>query len=295
MARSPFRVMRPFTVSFSGGRTSAYMLWRILDAYDGELPADTHVLFANTGKERDETLDFIHEIETRWGVNVRWLEYDGDNRNRTRNVKEVSYETAHRRDQPGSPFERLIGEAAQLPNPVARTCTVQLKTKTMRRWLESQGWNRDFYRRTAIGIRADEDDRTIGIQADCPQYVTPVFPLVAARITVADVMRFWRKQPFDLRLGQHEGNCDMCFLKSRAKLVRIARDNPGMIDWWLKMERSKEGLTEKPGGAKFREDRTFAEIAEAARQGLLFDDGPDDEVPCACAAGPADWRDDDDD
>jgi 3'-phosphoadenosine 5'-phosphosulfate sulfotransferase (PAPS reductase)/FAD synthetase len=60
----------PALISFSGGRTSGYMLWHILDAYDGKLPDDVHVCFANTGKEREETLRFVHECGSRWGVSL---------------------------------------------------------------------------------------------------------------------------------------------------------------------------------------------------------------------------------
>jgi len=280
--------MRPFTVSFSGGRTSAYMLRQILDAYGGTLPPDCFVLFANTGKERDETLDFIHEIEIRWDVPIRWLQYAGDNRDKTRNWKEVNYETAHRTGEPNSPFDLLLGETETLPNVMARFCTVQLKVKTMRRFLEAQGWDRDFFRRTAIGIRADESDRAVQIRADCPSYVAPVFPLIEDRVTKPDVLKFWKKQPFDLQLGDHEGNCDGCFLKSRGKLVRIARSRPDLIDWWARWEKAKVGTATT--GSKFREDRTYAGIIEAARQSLMFDDD-DDEIPCACVAGVGDWCD----
>lgn len=289
MARSPFRIMRPFTVSFSGGRTSAYMLRRILDAYGGVLPPDAFVLFANTGKERDETLDFVHEVETRWGVPIRWLEYRAG-----RQWAEVDYATAHRTAEPGSPFEALINDSTVLPNPVARNCTQTLKIKVMRWFLISQGWDRDFHRRDAIGIRADESDRTFGISADKPAYVTPEFPLISAGITEPDVMRFWRKQSFDLKLGQHEGNCDLCFLKSRRKLAAIIRGRPELADWWVRMEAAKG----KGGGSgyRFRDDRTYLGLIDAARQGLMFDDmGDDDEIPCTCAAGPGDWADDGED
>ena len=58
MPSSPFRIQGPAIISFSGGRTSAYMLWRILQAHDGELPPDVHVIFANTGREMEGTLRF---------------------------------------------------------------------------------------------------------------------------------------------------------------------------------------------------------------------------------------------
>ena len=61
-------------IIFSGGRTSGYMLHRILKA-NGDLPDRVKVLFANTGREMPGTLDFVHNIEKNWGVDITWLEY----------------------------------------------------------------------------------------------------------------------------------------------------------------------------------------------------------------------------
>ena len=62
-------------IAFSGGRTSAYMLHRIVLA-NGGLPEDrVEVTFQNTGKERPETLDFVQEVGQRFGVLITWLEY----------------------------------------------------------------------------------------------------------------------------------------------------------------------------------------------------------------------------
>jgi hypothetical protein len=58
----PFRLDGPALVSFSGGRTSAYMLRRILDANGGRLPADVHAVFANTGPSRP--CGAVHERPT---------------------------------------------------------------------------------------------------------------------------------------------------------------------------------------------------------------------------------------
>ena len=43
-------------ISFSGGRSSAYMLYKILEAHDFKLPEYIKVIFANTGKEMPQTL-----------------------------------------------------------------------------------------------------------------------------------------------------------------------------------------------------------------------------------------------
>src|SRR3546814_16541590 len=70
----PFKITQPTCISFSGGRTSAYMLWRVLQT-NGGLPADTVVCFANTGKEVEATLRFVRDCAEHWQVPIRWLEY----------------------------------------------------------------------------------------------------------------------------------------------------------------------------------------------------------------------------
>ena len=65
-------------ISFSGGRTSAYMLRMLLDEHDGTLPDDWITIFTNTGKEKPETLDFVNQCSIRWNVPIVWLEYVPD-------------------------------------------------------------------------------------------------------------------------------------------------------------------------------------------------------------------------
>ena len=57
--RDPFVIWGPAILGVSGGRTSGKMLRRILDAHGGHLPTDVVPVFANTGLERPETLDFV--------------------------------------------------------------------------------------------------------------------------------------------------------------------------------------------------------------------------------------------
>ncbi len=93
----PFKITDTTVISFSGGRTSAYMLWRVLEANAG-LPSDAVVLFANTGKEEEETLCFVRDCSLNWGVPITWLEYLSD----YPKYRVVDFDTASRN---GEPFE----------------------------------------------------------------------------------------------------------------------------------------------------------------------------------------------
>ena len=62
----PFRLDGPTLLNISGGRTSALMLRRVLDAHDGALPDDAHAVFCNTGGEHAGTLDFLDETARQW-------------------------------------------------------------------------------------------------------------------------------------------------------------------------------------------------------------------------------------
>ena len=71
----PFKILEPTVISFSGGRTSAYMLWRILQSNGGGLPEEAIVCFANTGKEEEATLQFVRDCGKNWNVPIHWVEY----------------------------------------------------------------------------------------------------------------------------------------------------------------------------------------------------------------------------
>lgn len=77
-AADPFILPPHSVVSFSGGRTSGYLLWRILQANGGKLPPGVVVVFCNTGLEHELTYQFVKECGERWGVPIRWLEYRYD-------------------------------------------------------------------------------------------------------------------------------------------------------------------------------------------------------------------------
>lgn len=259
----PFKIAGPALVSFSGGRTSGYMLWRILQAHGGTLPGDVHVTFANTGKEMPQTLDFVKACQDRWGVHIEWLEYEAadDPQNRW---TAVTYDNAARN---GEPFAALIKAKQYLPNPVARLCTVNLKLKPMEGFAYFLGWD-DYL--NVVGLRADEPSRVARMRG------TYAVPLAVAGITKPDVMKFWRANDFDLEIAPGQGNCDLCFLKSAATIQAVMRDVPGSAQWWIDQEAER--------AATFRSDRpSYAEMAKAVREQRTFDFGTRDElIDCFC-------------
>lgn len=247
-------------ISFSGGRTSAYMLHQILQA-NGDLPDRCQVMFANTGREMPETLDFVHECEEKWGVPIVWIEYDRPDGKAGFRV--TDYQGA---DKTGEPFEALIKAKKYLPNIVTRFCTTELKIRPMKRYLVNKlGWKNWS---AAVGIRADEHHRAKTDSRDRWSYW---YPLLDAGVSKKDIGDFWRKQNFDLRLGNADnktpkGNCDFCFLKSESILASMAKQHPDRVGWWLRME--------KEVGSTFRKGRDLAEFVDFAQrqQDWVFDE-----------------------
>ena len=256
----PFKITEPTVISFSGGRTSAYMLWRVLQS-NGGLPSEAIAVFANTGKEEEATLEFVRDCETNWGVQITWLEYRPE---KPRFVV-VDFDTASRQ---GEPFEMLVTKRKYLPNMVARFCTQELKVLAINRYLKSIGIS-DYI--TFVGVRADEPRRVAKIRKQEDKYL----PLADANITEKDVWEFWDKNGFDLKLPKASGasNCDLCFLKGAGIIRGLINEKPDRAIWWADME--------KKIGATFRSDRpSYAEMSKYQRdQSKLFDDPT---VECFC-------------
>ena len=121
---NPYEILEPTCISFSGGRTSAYMLYKVLEAHQMSLPEDAVVCFANTGKEDEATLRFVQDCSEHWKVPITWIEYQLDEPG----YKIVNFETAGRQ---GQAFEALLVKKQYLPSPVMRFCTVELKIRPM--------------------------------------------------------------------------------------------------------------------------------------------------------------------
>ena len=248
--------MQTNIINFSGGRTSAYMTKRLID----EGLENYLVTFQNTGKEMPQTLDFINECDKRWELNIVWLEYRKGN-----NFEVVNYETASRN---GRPFDELIEHKNNfLPNQRLRYCTTYLKIETLKRYLKSIGVKEWI---AYNGIRYDEPRRW-SKSKNLPSYMDIETPCVKWKVTKQDVLDWWSKQDFDLNLKEPYGNCDLCFLKGKGKLMTIARERPDLFDWWISHEKE----------STFKKEISYTQLKEKAEsQYQMFDDDPSFECFC---------------
>jgi len=256
------------------------MLYKVLEAHQMSLPPEAMVCFANTGKEDEATLKFVQDCSDNWNVPITWLEYVDAEETKDR-WKQVNFETASR---DGEPFEALIRKRNYLPNPVSRFCTVELKVRTIHRYLKANGWTEWD---SMLGIRADEQRRLAKIgNQDYGKHEEKIAPLGGMGVTKETVGNFWRNQSFDLGLPNMNGvtmhgNCDLCFLKGGAQVLSLIQEKPERAVWWAKMEAL--ALASRPSGAVFRSDRpSYAQMIKfASEQKDMFD--PNEEtISCFC-------------
>jgi 3'-phosphoadenosine 5'-phosphosulfate sulfotransferase (PAPS reductase)/FAD synthetase len=299
---SGFAIEGPVLLSFSGGRTSARMLKLALEHFGGKLPPDWFVAFANTGKEREETLRFVHECGSRWATDIHWLEFIDFEAGAPpeQRFQVVGLNSAARN---GEPLQAAIRRRKYLPNAVTRFCTLVTKVETIKHFMRAQGvktWT------SLVGLRHDEGHRVRKMHdrnAAGKDAWTSAAPLDDLKMTRRDVLEFWlgeNKDPkkllhplpqgFDLGLHDYEGNCDMCFLKGYKALCHLERENPGMGDWWAGMELEIGEVASRPSGARFVTEYGYAAmqrdaISQPVMPGLMDFEDFDAECGLLCAPG----------
>lgn len=218
-------------ISFSGGLTSGYMTNSILLKYLDEY--EVLITFANTGRENEETLEFVNNCDKYWqekyGVSVVWLEaitHPEHGKGQTHKV--VTFDTASRQ---GEPYEQFIAKDG-IPSMSYPQCSERLKTLAINSYRKEVGFCKS---KTAIGIRSDESHRRGGKNTvDKYNIVYPLLDWFPS--DKQDVNIFWEDMPFTLNLEEHQGNCQVCWKKSDNKLMLLALENPEKFDFEKRME-----------------------------------------------------------
>lgn len=224
---------RKILVSISGGRTSAMMAAMIKKMYG--TTCDVIFVFANTSREEESTLIFLDKVDKYFKLGVVWVEavvHHGKRKACTHKV--VSFETAAR---DGSVFEEVIKKYG-IPNVEFKHCTRELKKNPINSYAKDSGFGEygvDY--ETAIGYRADEQKRIKQKKIFKEKHL---YILNDAGIKKPDVAYYWSKMPFDLEIPDYDGNCKLCYKKSKRKLLTQIVENPERAVWIKQMEKKYE-------------------------------------------------------
>lgn len=271
--------MDKLLVSFSGGRTSAFMAHELKCNYSEQY--EMVFVFANTGEEWESTLEFVDRCDKEWGLGVVWVEAVPHEEGIGTTHRIVDFESASRR---GEPFEAVIKKFG-IPNKTFPHCTRELKFRPITSYARSIGWSEY---KSAIGMRADEPRRITGNPEKIVYPLAHWFP--TDKPTIND---WWGKQPFNLGLMEHQGNCKWCWKKSLKKHIIIAKESPEAFQFPAKMENIyptvgawKEGMP--VNRTFFREYRSTRDIFALSR--LLKPpsrmESPDEDSGCSESCEP---------
>ncbi len=253
------KMSKNLLVSFSGGETSAFMAQWLNNHYDEFGYENIVFVFANTGLENEQTLEFVDRCDKHFKLCVQWVESDVKfGQRKGTGYYTTNFENASRK---GEPFENVIKKYG-IPNQATPHCTRELKQAPIQSF--GKVWFNNETYDTAIGIRIDEVDR-MNAKAKEMGFVYPLISSKMIPTNKAMVNFFWRSMPFRLELKGYQGNCKTCWKKSDKKLYQIAKENPTAFKFMDEMENKYPIDPLGHNKTFFRNNRSAKQILEESK------------------------------
>lgn len=216
-------------VSFSGGRTSAFLVW--LMEQERLKGAEVYYVFMDTGAEHPKTYEFIRNVVAHWGIPLVCIRAEINPqqgigvRHRVVSVDEIGPDLV--------PWHDLLVKYGA-PDAARPHCTNKMKQRPY-----------DDYIKAEFGAGVTT---WIGIRDDEPRRLTPKPGIrYLAELSDADkqeILEWWATQPFDLEIDEHLGNCVFCVKKSDGKLNLAIRDEPESFASFVALAEGDEVRTE---------------------------------------------------
>lgn len=201
-------------VSFSGGRTSAYLV-HLMEQKRASENLNVKYVFMDTGAEHPKTYEFIRNVVRHWNIDLVCLrlvvnpKLGNGNSYRVMNVDEICADL--------QPWVDACGKYGT-PYVHGAFCTRTMKLEPFERYCKEN--YPDGYH-SWLGIRADEPRRLK--PRDGVSYLADI-----SDFDKQDILDWWKEQPFDLAIPEHLGNCVFCIKKGINKIALAARDEPEM-------------------------------------------------------------------
>ena len=258
-------------VNFSGGRTSAYLVW-LFEQKKKKENINVEYVFCDTGAEHPKTYKFINDVVSNFGISLTCL--------RTVITCEKGigpgYEVVNLGDckQDLKPFLDVCRKHGT-PTVAAPLCSDRLKSIPSDKYCNDKYGRGNYFR--WLGIRADEQRRiksteqqldffqkgkTISKRVKTTKYLAHI-----SDFTKSDVLDWWKGQDFDLDLDEHLGNCVFCIKKGANKLALAAKDEPEMAVKFIEMIKSdavhKRPTRNLPPEIMYRNNQSLGQIISA--------------------------------
>lgn len=206
-------------VSFSGGRTSAYLCYLMKEMYED----DVDFVFMDTGAEHPKTYEFVRKCNEHFGLNLTCLrtkfnpELGKANSYSIVGVDKIKHDL--------KPFKEMLKKYGT-PYIGGMFCTDRMKLVPFTKYC-NETYGRGNYE-TWLGIRSDEPKRLS--KKEGIRYLAEI-----SDFDKVDVLDWWSEMPFDLDLDEWSGNCVFCPKKSNLKLAAAQRDNQEMYHEFMSM------------------------------------------------------------
>jgi 3'-phosphoadenosine 5'-phosphosulfate sulfotransferase (PAPS reductase)/FAD synthetase len=217
-------------VSFSGGRTSAYLCYLMIEKYGKD---SVDFIFTDTGAEHPKTYEFIKKCNKHFGLDLICLRplYSSEKgvgvSYEVVNIDDIGWDLTSIKEQ----VEIYGNFTIDRPN-----CTSKIKSDTLDKF-KKDNYLRSVY--SWYGMRIDEPRRLKFLNPNKdlfskkdPNPKNIKYLAEISNFDKQDVLNWWAKMPFDLEIPEHLGNCVFCIKKSPKKIALAQRDEPALFDEW---------------------------------------------------------------
>ena len=246
-------------VTISGGRSSA-MAARYIQTSEKYKDYEKLYVFANTGQERPETIQFLKDIVNFWGIDLNIVEgVYSDIMGVGVGYKLVDFGTLSMDSEPftGAVMHYNKGVFDGLPFDQAPYCSRAMKADPCKKIADEVFGVNNYIK--SIGFRKEDMPKRITL-TEAKVDKTRIFPLLTdfdVIIGQKELNYFWAKQPFKLQIHGDLGNCELCWKKSDKVLIENIRKGAKTIEWWQTME-------EKYGNTSFRGRKSINDLIKLA-------------------------------
>ena len=241
-------------VSFSGGRTSAYLVHLMEQKRKSGEIDNVHYVFMDTGAEHPKTYEFIRKCVDHFGIDLTCLRVDV---NQTLGEANSYTQIGLNECKPDLQCWRDISKKYGTPYVHGAFCTLMMKTNPYRQYCDQTFGKKNYT--NWLGIRIDEGGRLK--EKPFTRYLAEI-----SAMDKLDIIGWWKEQPFDLEIDEWLGNCVFCMKKGTNKIELARRAEPRMAISFNNMLKNPDNrITDKkaPNEYIFRNTMSLETIEKA--------------------------------